>query len=94
VRENAFPHLFEAQIRTGNKPTMPEKPSHRMPGYHSFLLRLWRENNDAQRGSSSHPVWRGSLQLTDSGEQLIFTNLEDLFNFLMDLTKSQSKFID
>jgi hypothetical protein len=95
VRENSIPHLFEALfINPGDKRTMPEKPSHWMSGYHSFLLRLWRENHETQKISSADPVWRGSLQCTDSGEVLVFTTLEDLFNFLIDLTTKLEKSMD
>ena len=39
----------------------------------SYLLRLWRENDQ------SKPVWRASLKEVRSGEQIVVTNLEALF---------------
>ena len=46
------------------------------PNYHSYLLRLWRDNAD-------HP-WRASLQCPATGEKLAFANLLMLFAFLVD----------
>ena len=42
----------------------------------SYLLRLWRENDQ------SKPVWRASLKEVQSGEQIVFTSLEALFAWL------------
>jgi len=42
----------------------------------SYLLRLWRENDQNKR------VWRSSLKDVRSGEQIVFTSLEALFAFL------------
>jgi hypothetical protein len=45
-------------------------------GYLSFLLRIWRVND----GKTS--VCRASLHHIQTGEQLEFKNLEDLFAYL------------
>jgi len=42
--------------------------------YHSYLLRVWKENNDLE--------WRGSLQNVATGECHNFGNLSSLFSFL------------
>jgi len=46
------------------------------PHYHSYLLRLWRDN-------SNHP-WRASLQSTATGEKLAFADLLTLLAFLVE----------
>lgn len=46
------------------------------PNYHSYLLRLWRDN-------ANHP-WRASLQCTATGEKLAFADLLTLFTFLLE----------
>ena len=47
-----------------------------MPGYVSYLLRLWREEG----GQTAR--WRGSLQDSLSGERVGFASLEELFGYL------------
>ncbi len=44
--------------------------------YASFLLRLWRAEQDGQI------VWRASLESTTTGDRLNFANLEALTSFL------------
>lgn len=44
--------------------------------YASFLLRLWRTQEDGQS------VWRASLESTVEGERLNFPRLEALLAFL------------
>jgi hypothetical protein len=44
--------------------------------YQSYLLRLWRVNDDEE------PTWRASLKSSRSGEQVGFGSLEDLFEYL------------
>jgi hypothetical protein len=46
------------------------------PHYHSYLLRLWRDN-------ANHP-WRASLQCTATGEKLAFADPLTLFTFLVE----------
>jgi hypothetical protein len=46
----------------------------RQPGYHAYLLRLWRDN--ARQG------WRASLQSTTTGQRVHFGTLDELFAFL------------
>jgi hypothetical protein len=50
--------------------------------YLSYLLRLWRE------GDGEFPVWRASLQSTQTGEKTGFGSLEALFDFLQKQTGS------
>ena len=57
-------------------------PNHRS-GYHSYLLRLWRENEEDWS-------WRLSLQDTHTGERTGFACLEDLLRFLSDKTQGIS----
>jgi hypothetical protein len=45
--------------------------------YHSFLLRLWRENEQS--------AWRASLESTTTGERRGFPDLVSLFAFLQAL---------
>ena len=44
--------------------------------YASYLLRLWRAEEDGQ------PVWRASLESTMDGQRLNFASLEALIAFL------------
>ncbi len=44
--------------------------------YHSYLLRVWRDNPD-------HP-WRASLQSTITEEKILFADLQKLLAFLLD----------
>jgi hypothetical protein len=44
------------------------------PHYHSYMLRLWRDN-------ANHP-WRALLQCTATGEKLAFADILTLFAFL------------
>jgi hypothetical protein len=52
------------------------------PDYHSYLLRMWREN------ATEKSVWRASLESSLTGEQQGFAGLDDLFNFLQQQTSS------
>ena len=45
-------------------------------GYASFLLRLWRAQEHGR------PIWRASLESTQTGQCQNFTNLECLIAFL------------
>ena len=47
-----------------------QQPAH----YHSFLVRLWREQG--------HPDWRASARSIQTGEEQQFAHLEQLFVFL------------
>lgn len=46
------------------------------PGYVSYLLRLWREDDEQES------VWRASLESTQTGELSTFANLVELFDHL------------
>jgi len=47
----------------------------------SLILRLWRVE------SSEPPVWRASVEITDTGKRIGFASLEQLFAFLIDFTE-------
>ncbi|MFN8485913.1 MAG: hypothetical protein U0768_22960 [Anaerolineae bacterium] len=53
-------------------PTYLQSP----PGYHSFLVRLWRE--------SAEGPWRASAHCVQTGETLRFASVEALFAYLVD----------
>lgn len=55
------------------------------PQYQSFLLRLWRVDEDG------HSIWRASLLDSRTGTRLGFANLEQLFAFLMSATEKNEK---
>ena len=60
------------------------------PNYFSYLLRLWRENDDemhhqvdrAPDHPESRPTWLASLESSLTGQRQGFANLEDLCAFL------------
>ena len=53
------------------------------PTYLSYLLRLWRANNQAQgEGDEAGPAWRASLESSRTRECRAFSTLEELFDFL------------
>ena len=45
------------------------------PDYHSYLLRLWRAQDDGY-------AWRASLEEVESGERRSFASLEALWDYL------------
>jgi len=53
-------------------------------GYLSYLLRLWRENDQ------DRPQWRASLESTQDSERQSFASLDDLLTFLRQETSNQS----
>jgi hypothetical protein len=58
--------------------------------YISYLLRLWRENDDGdalRKGKA--PTWRASLENPRSGALRGFPSLMDLFHFLWNETSSE-----
>jgi hypothetical protein len=53
------------------------------PDYVSYLLRLWRENDEGQNAhSATRQIWRASLESSRTGELWGFASLRDLFAFL------------
>jgi hypothetical protein len=68
--DTLFIRIFQEARVTQAKPIPTQRP-----GYHAYLLRLWRENGDDWS-------WRLSLQDTQSGERTGFACLEDLLRFL------------
>jgi hypothetical protein len=79
--------------------------SEEQPTYLSYLIRLWREN-DNERLQPSGPtyrstveaacaqggqnVWRATVESSLTGERLGFATLDDLFSFLRKQTKSRT----
>lgn len=53
----------------------------KQPNYLSYLLRLWRVNDEAQSGVEG-AAWRVSLEDPHTGERKGFADLEALFGFL------------
>ena len=51
---------------------LPQDQSH----YQAYLIRMWRSTAEAS--------WRASAQHTQTGETIMFANLESLFRFLHD----------
>ncbi|MCE7988087.1 MAG: hypothetical protein DYG89_43535 [Caldilinea sp. CFX5] len=45
------------------------------PNYHSYLLRLWRDQPD--------DPWRAALQATTTGERINFAEVSQMFAFLL-----------
>jgi hypothetical protein len=52
------------------------------PEYFSYLLRLWRENGE------DGMCWRVSLENAETGERVGFADLDELFDYLNQQTKS------
>jgi hypothetical protein len=67
---------------------MPEESSDSMLGYHSFLIRLWVENDDLAGNDSAHPIWRASLEDPRSDQLFVFSGLRDLCNYLESLIEA------
>ena len=63
----------------------------RRPEYLSYLLRLWRENDNEGANGVETAVWRASLERPQVGERQGFASLESLFAFLEKETKSCSR---
>jgi len=57
--------------------------------YLSYMLRLWQDSGGDLPGDEPRP-WRASLEIPQSGDRLGFPNLEDLFAFLENETRSAS----
>jgi hypothetical protein len=62
------------------KKDTPMSPNARtdQPRSHTFLLTLWREQEDGP--------WRAALRLADGGVRLGFADMEQLMEFLLGLT--------
>jgi len=63
-------------IPSTSDPTQPA-------AYQAYLVRMWR--------SSPNTAWRASAQHTQSGELVLFADLERLFRFLHDQSVDQSQ---
>ena len=61
-----------------NDKPQPPKAAPKNLHYQSYLLRLWRE--EEAQGSD----WRASLEAPETGLRIGFSNLEQLFDYLMD----------
>ncbi len=53
--------------------------------YYSFMLRLWTANHQ-----DGEIIWRTSLQWSETGEKVVFSNLEELVDYIQKLTKTAS----
>lgn len=51
------------------------------PLYHSFLLRVWREDSDTG--------WRVFLKDVQTGQEVTFNDMESMFVFLLDQTEAR-----
>jgi hypothetical protein len=54
--------------------------------YISYLLRLWRETD-----AGKAPLWRASLEDSQSGERAGFANLMELFHFIWGETAGECR---
>lgn len=71
---------FPADDAHDSRAQFPWKP--RPPEYHSYLLRLWRDQS---------PIgWRASLQSTRTSARHTFADLDSLLSFLLDETQATS----
>ncbi len=59
--------------------------------YFSYLLRIWRLENDEGLTSSEKNIWRVSLESTQTRTRVMFTSLEDLAYFLQDQLKPKDQ---
>jgi len=59
--------------------------------YFSYLLRIWRLENDEGLTSSEKNIWRVSLESTRTRTRVMFTSLEDLAYFLEDQLKPKDQ---
>jgi hypothetical protein len=65
------------QVLWSDNVTREQKgPAGEVPGYQSYLLRLWREKGRASI------QWRASLQDPHSGDRVGFAHLDELVGFL------------
>lgn len=46
------------------------------PDYHSYLVRLWREESVGDEGEP--PIWQGELVHIQSGEKWLLQDLDEL----------------
>lgn len=66
---------------------MPEDKSGTTKEYHSFLLRLWLENDQLKENNCVHPVWRASLKNPQTGQSFVFSSVEELYAYLNKITE-------
>jgi hypothetical protein len=52
------------------------------PAYLSYLLRLWRVDDDDESSGRGTVVWRASLQSAHTGERQTFASLDDVVDHL------------
>jgi hypothetical protein len=60
--------------------TQEQQEAGEMPGYVSYLLRLWREKG------GQVTLWRASVQDPHTGERVGFAHLDELVAFLREKT--------
>lgn len=76
MSKNKSPRNHTSERTTMHEIAQPENAS--PAAYHSFLLRLWRDQSLAG--------WRASLQSTRTGERHTFADLDSLMAFLLSQT--------
>jgi hypothetical protein len=54
------------------------------PAYLSYLLRLWRVDDDDESGGEESALWRASLQSAHSGERQTFASLDEVVDYLQE----------
>jgi hypothetical protein len=60
-----------------------QKHAGETPRYISYLLRLWKENDDTQTDQGAKALhWRASLENPRTGERRGFCSLMEMFQFL------------
>ena len=57
------------------------------PDYHSFLVRLWRDQGAGGRGEP--PAWRGEMLHIQSGEKWLLHDLEEALVLLKAATEDE-----
>jgi hypothetical protein len=72
----------------GNALTLVAGMTNKDTRYRSFLLRLWRTNEDEAA------VWRASLESPHTGKRKAFADLASLFAFLREQTDNSSAGIE
>ena len=60
------------------------------PGYVSYLVRLWRDDDAAPDYGQRPAPWRWSLQNPHTGQRLGFPSLEALFDYLREQANKAS----
>ena len=58
------------------------------PADYSFILRLWQIQGEQVQGARAEQwLWRASLDDSQTGDRVGFTDLEALFNYIREKTR-------